>query len=234
MKQLNTLFLLFLIIAFFIGLRFYLKLNIEPMENADEKDEETIPKTCYDLLINKGDVILLYNTREPEVDGVNPIPFYNLDEYINYLEIQRKKGNKCPVLYLQQETTAQGKDVYRVRPSPFDQQGGLQVVADTPYLPTGISQDPNKPIEIMDASRDNPPYNAGNYAGFDPYGLHIGNFTELDKIHESGATSSGMSDNPMDLNWGGVMYTQQMVDSGKYDDYNVYKPNNPNYPKQFQ
>jgi len=28
----------------------------------------------------------------------------------------------------------------------------------------------------------------------------------------------------MDPNWAGVMYTQQMVDSGKYDDNNITKP----------
>jgi len=28
----------------------------------------------------------------------------------------------------------------------------------------------------------------------------------------------------MDPNWGGVEYTQQMVDSGKYIDYNITKP----------
>ena len=34
-------------------------------------------------------------------------------------------GEVSPVLFLQEETNAQGEDVFRVRPSPFDLQGGL-------------------------------------------------------------------------------------------------------------
>jgi hypothetical protein len=30
-----------------------------------------------------------------------------------------------------------------------------------------------------------------------------------------------ISDNPMDPNWAGTTYTQQMVDSGKYDENNI-------------
>jgi len=81
---------------------------------------------CPNLLVQKGNALLLYNTNKPE-DENNPISFFNLDEYINYLEIQKSKGNSCPVLYLQQENNAQGNDVYRMRPSPFDKQGGLPV-----------------------------------------------------------------------------------------------------------
>jgi hypothetical protein len=247
MKNLNILFVLFLIAVFIIGLQVYLMmvkkicLQKENMENEKQPDasSDAPDNSCPDLLINKGNVILLYNTKQPEVDGVNPLPFYNLDEYINYLDIQRKKGKKCPVLYLQQETNTQGKDVYRMRPSPFDQQGGLPVAAAAPptispvvtgsptMLNTSVSTDPNKPLPVVDASHSNPPYNAGNYAGFDAHGRDIGNYTELDKIHTSTSATTGISDNPMDLNWGGVLYTQQMINSGKYDDYNVYRPNYP-------
>jgi hypothetical protein len=65
----------------------------EPMENKDD---------CPNLLIQKGNALLLYNKNKPE-DENNPLSFFNLDEYINYLEIQKSKGNSCPVLYLQQE-----------------------------------------------------------------------------------------------------------------------------------
>ena len=41
------------------------------------------------MLVKKGNVLLLYNSNEP-VGEKNPIPFFNLDEYINYLEIQKK------------------------------------------------------------------------------------------------------------------------------------------------
>ena len=75
----------------------------------------------------------------------------------------------------------------------------------------------------MDATRDNPPYNIGNYPGFDPLGLHVGQYTTIDKVHDS--TGEGpISDNPSDPNWGGVLYTESAVKSGKYDENNIYRP----------
>jgi hypothetical protein len=250
MKNLNILFLLFLIVVFFVGMYVYVfntmpgcvrkSLNIENMENM-EKDKKSGDSTCPDMLINQGDVLLLYNSKLPEVPGENPRPFYNLDEYIHYLEIQRKKGIKCPVLYLQKENNTQGRPVYRVRPGPFDQQGGLPTpeqqmtiakfnhqdkqIDNPPTLvfANNVNLDKDQPIKIMDADREQAPYNAGNYAGFDAHGLYQGTYTEIDKIHDSTA-ANGLSDNPLDPNWGGVLYTQQMVDSGKYEENNVTKP----------
>lgn len=73
------------------------------------------------------------------------------------------------------------------------------------------------PAEVLDVGDDK-----GTYPGFDPYGLHIGRYTEIDKIHDSTANSK-LSDNPMDPNWGGVEHTQNMVDSGKYEEREVTK-----------
>ena len=213
------------------------------MENKDNN--------CPDLLIRKGNALLLYNTSKPK-DDTNPIPFANLDEYIYYLEAQRKLGNTCPVLYLQEETNAQGEDVYRVRPSPFEQEGGLPTITDinkkNPYPPLSLSdtskhysQPPSVitdinnstaskqvPLNLLviktkDAGRENAPYNAGNYASFDPQGQYVGVLTDLDVLHHS-TNKSEFSDNPMDPNWGGVELTQKMIDTGKYQDNNITKP----------
>ena len=80
------------------------------------------------------------------------------------------------------------------------------------------------PAEIFDATRDNLPYNKDQYAGFDAHGQHIGEFTELDAIHTSTEINQRISDNPMDSNWGGVQYSREAVESGKYDDRIVGKP----------
>lgn len=214
-NSLNMVFLLFLIIVFFIGLYLYvyefptmmkIKENMEPERSHDA--------SCPDLLVNKGNLILLYNTKLPEAPGSNPVEFKNMDEYILYLEGQRKLGNKCPILYLQLENDAQGNDVYRIRPGPFDQNGGLP----TPLI------DKENPAQVIDSNRDNPPYNSGNYSGFDPMGLQIGQYTVLDQIHES-TEQAPVSDNPLDANWGGVLYTESAVQSGKYADRVVTRPN---------
>ena len=126
-----------------------------------------------------------------------PVHFNNLDEYIDYVEQQRQQGNVCPVLFLQEENDAQGNDVYRVRPSPFDLQPGMG--------PLDVQK-------IVDSSRTKD-YNVGTH-GFDPYGQDVGIYNELDKIHDSTATNN-LSDNAMDTNWGGVEHTQEAVESGK-------------------
>ena len=222
MNSIRLLFQLFLVISFLAGIYFILYYengNLEYLTNKrGATPEHQNDNGCPNLLVKKGNSLLLYNTNLPIIENKNPLPFFNLDEYINYLEIQRKNGIVCPVLFLQQENDAQGKYIYRVRPNPFDLEGGLPTT-------TTLYRDDTKgmPVPIVDANRDNPPYNENNYSGFDPYGLHIGQYTDLDKIHDS-TEMQGESDNPMDTNWGGISFTQEMIDSGKYDENNVTKP----------
>ena len=206
----RTLFIIFLCIVFAIG--FYLTLNakIDPIVPKIESMNNN-EQNCPDMLIQKGTVLALYNTKQPIVDGQNPIQFGSLDDYIQYLEIQRKSGINCPVLYLQQENNAQGQDVYRMRPSPFDLQGGLPSAPQHPVT------------QVVDANRINAPYNANNYPGFDPQGQYIGIYTNIDQTHDS-TEQEIVSDNPMDKNWGGIKYTNQAVDSGKYADRQVTRP----------
>ena len=214
MKRIKVLFILFLILTFLAGIYVILTPQnaIETIANKGGENHD-----CPDLLVQKGDKLLLYNTQKP-MDDTNPIPFFNLDEYIFYLTQQRKQGSTCPVLYLQQENNAQGEDVYRIRPSPFDNQGGLPLI-------TGMPQQTDKhvPVKVLDAALDNPPYNQGEYSSFDPYGQYIGIYTNVDVVHDS-TKKDNYSENPMDPNWAGVEYTQQAVDSGKYDENNIFKP----------
>jgi hypothetical protein len=231
MKNINIVFVVFLIMIFILGIYMYstkkldtlfLNMNLENMENQQKQEKKETP--CPDLLVRRGNVLLLYNSKAEMIDGINPLPFYNLDEYINYLEIERKKGRDCPVLFLQHETTAQGDDVYRMRPNPFQLDAGLM-----PLSAAAIAGKPQSriPAPVVDSNRDYPPYNQGNYAGFDPHGLMIGVYNKLDEVHDSTAKApdgQSYSDNPMDPNWGGVLYTQGKVDSGKYDENNVNRP----------
>ena len=223
MQKVNFLFILFLVLTFLAGGYFYIFQNgvsiKETLENADNEKENNKEKSeessCPDLLIRSGSTLLLVNTKLPRSE-TNPLPFYSLDEYINYLEIQKKKGINCPVLYLQEETNAQGHNVYRVRSGPFSHEGAIPQT-------TNIYNNPESPFPIMDASRDSNIYNKNNYAGFDPTGLYVGRYSELDKIHDS-TEMIHVSDNPMDPNWGGVIYTHNVVKSGKYKDNEVMPP----------
>lgn len=73
------------------------------------------------------------------------------------------------------------------------------------------------PMVIQDATNEDPNYNQNMYNGFDATSQYVGVYTNLDQIHESTGFSE-LSDNAMDANWGGVSYTQEMVNSGKYND----------------
>lgn len=223
MNVVKTLFILFLFISFFVGLHFYTtfymhsneKERLTNISNRDVGRPEGENKTCFDLLINNGENILLYNTNMPEMIGANPLTFNNLDEYIKYLENQRKDGLNCPILYLQKEVNTQGNDVYRIRPDPFNNDaGGL---SQNSIL---VNQSGVKVVPRIDSNDDNAPYNQNMYSGFDPHNLQVGTYTDLDKIHDS-TQYAKYSDNPMDSNWGGVIYTEDAVRSGKYGENNI-------------
>ena len=169
----------------------------EPMTNSATPSQN---KKCPTLLIRKGSTLVLYDEAQNELTR-----FSNLDEYIDFTKNQKARGVDCPILFLQHENNAQGQDVYRVRPSPFEMDGGSQ------------------PVDIIDAGRKSSVYNVNNYPSFDPMGLQIGKFNKLDEIHYSTAKDQ-LSDNPMDLNWGGVEHTTNAIASGKYDERQITRP----------
>jgi len=208
--------------------------------NTDTNASREYKKTCPKLLIRRGYKLYLYENTIEDI----PLVFDSMDDYTRYLEKQRPNGVECPVLFLQYENNSQGQDVYRIRSDPTDLNSGFNMSnrpSDYGLMPYKESFDASKnqvdasgvspplgtksnPITVKDANREVPPYNANQYNGFDSHGQYMGQYTNVDQIHDS--TSKPMiSENPMDDNWGGVLYTQQAVDSGKYDENLVYRPN---------
>ena len=210
MKTVTKIFVIILIVIFVIGIAFCLNPQVNRENLVNMMQGETLEKVetgfCPDLLIRSGNELHLYNSKLPRSD-TNPLKFENLDKYLEYLEKQRKQNIRCPVLFLQEESNTQGERVYRSRPSPMEMNPGGSTA----------------PIEVMDASRYRKEFNQNMFAGFDAHGQHVGQNTELDVIHQS-TEKANISDNPMDTNWGGVLYSQQTVESGKYADREVAKP----------
>lgn len=166
---------------------------------------------CPNILVQHGSEIFLYNSKVEKVPGVNPIRFKSLDDYSEFMEWLRGRGIRCPVLFLQYSYDAQGNPVYKMRPSPVDLQGGLS--ANVPYSPA-----PAALVQMMDASRDNPPFNNEMYDGFDPLNFNMGDYTAHDAAFREKELTMKYSDNPMDANWGGRQYTESVVASGAYID----------------
>jgi len=219
-----TLTTLLIILVFLIGLYFYARC-------ADSKYAEgytnqgTHPR-CPNLLIQKGAKFYLYNSKLAQVPGVNPIEFDNLEDYTEFLDWQRSQGIRCPVLYLQSTYDAQGNPVYKARPSITEPQAGLPPSAAAPIgiasqvdpilessmIPNDGLAYPN-PTLLVDATRNDPPYNKGGYPAYDETSYYVGTTTPLDKMNYEQAP---VSPDPMDPNWGGQAYTQKLVDQGYY------------------
>jgi len=215
-KSIQTLLFLFIILSFLAGGYFYVfQEGFQQDEPIKPNTESKTQSSCPDLLIKSGSTLLLINTKLPRSD-TNPLPFYSLDEYIQYVEVQKNSGIHCPVLFLQEETNTQGHQVYRARSDPHSYEGAL------PATPN-IYNNPDSPYKYIDASRESNTYNKNLYAGFDPTGLYVGRYSELDKIHDS-TSMAPLSENPMDTEWGGVVYTHNAVASGKYKDNEVLPP----------
>jgi hypothetical protein len=166
---------------------------------------------CPNILVQHGSEIFLYNSKVEKVPGVNPIRFKSLDDYSEFMDWLQGRGIRCPVLFLQYSYDAQGNAVYKMRPSPVDLQGGLS--PNVPYSPA-----PAALVQMMDASRDNPPFNNQMYDGFDPLNFNMGDYTSQDAAFRAKELTSKYSDNPMDSNWGGIQYSESVVASGAYID----------------
>ncbi len=152
---------------------------------------------CPDMLIQKGSRYFLLNSKLATVPGVNPIEFDSLEDYTEFLDWQRSQNIRCPVLFVQETFDAQGKKVWKSRPAVDDVMGGLPPEHPNPTL-------------LVDAGRNDPPYNRDAYPAFDQTFYYVGATTPLDVMNLRQETAT-ISPNPMDSNWGGADYTRTML-----------------------
>ncbi len=190
-----------ILVMFIIGLLFTATHSSQTVQEAFE-GRVNATQRCPDILIQKGSELYLHNSRIAKVPGVNPLKFNDLEEYVEFMEWQRSQGIRCPVLYMQHTFDAQGKPVYKIRPSPMEPQGGLPPAP----VPTHAPSD-----RIEDA--DNPPMDANVYPAFDP--MEPKAWSVTDEANHRTHTNY-MSANPMKTNWGGDKYTQSLIDAGRY------------------
>jgi hypothetical protein len=170
---------------------------------------------CPNVLVQKGKDFFLFNTKLARIPGVNPLQFSSLEDYKEFLDWQRSQGIKCPILYLQQSYNAQGDEIFQQRPDPFDPQGGLNADPEAPL-------DEEITTLLYDANRADAPYNHKSYPAFDPHNQYIGEHTPLDAMNTQ-AEKLPYSGDPMDSNWGGPAYTQELINRGYYSGNEVVK-----------
>jgi hypothetical protein len=199
-----------IIILFIMGILFMAKHSMTKTNTLTPSNNN-----CPTTLVQEGAAYYLYTSSAPKKEGVNPLKFNNLEEYNEFIDLQRSKGIHCPVLFVQKTQDAQGETGYKARPSPTDLQGGLP--------PKLIEEKHNYPPEtkLNDAGHSFPLNNVNSYPGFDPMNQYIGQNTPLDKMYND--TQNIFSPNPMDANWGGPDYTQSAVDAGIFNHREVDK-----------
>jgi hypothetical protein len=197
------------IILFLIGLYFYAKTS-NPKYSEGLTNNNSVQAKCPNMLIQKGSSFYLFNSKLADVPGVNPIEFNNLEDYVEFLDWQQSQGINCPVLYLQQSFDAQGGETYKVRPSVSELQGGLP--PNPPVYPN--------PTLLIDATRNDPPYNINSFPAYDQSSQYVGATTPLDAMNIL-QEKQKVSPDAMDPNWGGAAYTQSLINSGYYSGDNV-------------
>lgn len=203
MKNITLIFVIFTLGLIFMCIN--KPLNIVERFSMNNKNNDKY--RCPNVLIQKDKYIFLYNSHLAPVPGVNPLKFNDLNEYTEFTKWQRSQGIRCPVLFLRHSYDAQGNAVYKARPSPTDLQGGLE--ESKPKAPRVLAQQ----SLLLDANRNDPPYNENQVPGFDSHDQYIGLDTPLDKMFND---KTGVSANPMDNNWGGDKYTRNLIKQGYY------------------
>jgi hypothetical protein len=194
------------LIVFLIGLYFYAKnATTEGLTNKNNTSR------CPDLLIQKGSRFYLYNSKLAQVPGVNPVEFENLEDYTEFLDWQRSQNIRCPVLYLQESYDAQGKRVYKTRPSVSEPQAGLSSTTTSSPEPLEQVGDPAYPNNANSNNANSNNANSNN-----------ANSNNANSNNPKNPTN--VSPNPMNPNWGGAEYTQNLIDTGyfKGDEVSVY------------
>jgi hypothetical protein len=225
-----SLLIFLFIVVFLIGLFFYAKghdLSFSFSEGFTPENSKG--HRCPNLLIQKGSRFYLYNSKLAQVPGVNPIEFDNLEDYSEFLDWQRSQNIRCPVLYLQETYDAQGNKVYKTRPSIYELQAGLppsiasssgEMILESNLGTPDVPAYPN-PTLLVDATRNDPPYNQNSYPAHDQTDYYIGTTTPLDVMNIQ-EEQKPVSPDPMQSNWGGSSYTEKLVNKGYYEDNEVY------------
>jgi len=204
----------YMIFATIIALGIYISvfkrdIIVEKFTSHNKSDNSS---NCPNILMQKGDKLYLYNSKRAMVPGVNPIQFDNLEEYTEFIEWQRANGLRCPILFMRESYDAQGSKQFKVHADPSNQTAGESGIPANASANASANKHP-----LMDAGREDPIYNKGSYPSFDPNNQYIGKNVPLDSMENEHASElDGMSGNPMDTNWGGTKYTQNLVKSGIY------------------
>lgn len=194
------------------------------LQRSVRSDASTAEK-CPNVLVRHDNQLLLFR------DSYLIARFSDIDEYVAFAAKQQQDRAAsglpaCPVLFLQPEVNAQGKMVYRqemvtgrlagrtIAPGPTDWVVPYNAM-ESDRAGNGSATGALSVGSVLGAAA--PPISV-DARGITALGASLG------ASALAGAATPAISDSPMDTNWGGVLYSQQAIDSGKYDHRTVGKP----------
>jgi len=196
-----------IILGFIAGLIFcatYTNKSLMEGFNDTNYQQERDELNCPNLLVKKGNKLMLLNSRKARIPGINPIFFDNLEDYTEFAKWQRSQNIVCPVLYFNEMQDAQGDTKYRMLNDPADPHAGL------PSYNHGTA---NK-VPVYGSNLDHGSNNENNYHGYDPINTDAGQYASMDKAYNS---NTGKSADAMEVNWAGAEASRRLVKSGLYD-----------------
>jgi hypothetical protein len=216
--------ILAIIFVFLLGLYYYTNSSNLSNNSLDLSVPKSSNDKCPNMLIEKDGKILLFNSNAAIVPDVNPVQFNSLEEYAEFIDLQKSQNINCPVLFLQYTTDTQNNDLLQIKQSIFENEGGLPINKSETLHGT-LSPDYFEKNKMLDATLDSTPnsninFNAGMYSGFDQYNQNIGVDTPLDFLYTE---KTAESRNPMDANWGGKEHTKTALIGGDYEGRQVYR-----------
>lgn len=207
---------------------------------------------CPDMLIQKGNKYLLYNTYIPE-SSTNPLVFDNLSQYVEHINEENKKGNKCPILFVQQVLGTQGETTYKLRNDPANPQAvdyktssssSSSDLYDDSSLTTSSQTTSVSDDKLHDKYKT--PYTRqlymDNLASSIVNNLSTKEVTNIDKLELTKSILlkaqptctrtmddiipleiNGLTADPMKTNWGGPEFSTQLINKGYYSGNEVIK-----------
>lgn len=195
-------------------------------------------ESCPDMLIQKGTQYLLYNTYNPE-SATNPIIFDNLNQYAEYVKTESDKGKVCPILFVQQVSGAQGETTYKIRNDPLNPQDIDYKSSSSIQTNDGTGSVSSSTENSQTKEKYTTPYSRqiymDNLASNIVQNLTTNEVTNIDKLEltksillQSQPTCSktmddikpleinGLTPDPMQTNWGGAEFSDNIVNQGYY------------------
>ena len=152
----------------------------------------------------------------------------------NYIDVENQKGNKCPILFVQQVLGAQGETTYKIKNDPINPQD----------IDLNNTLSPN-PVDTTQ-NEYNPPYSRqlymDNLANSIVTNLTMNEVTNIDKLELTKSILlkaqpkctktmddikpfelNGLTADPMLTNWGGPEFSTNLINNGYYSGNEIIK-----------